>query len=60
MEFSGVLLSPKILLKLYIALILPHLTYYSSVWDPPMLSLDSTRLKKPILFYKNMFSFLEF
>ena len=38
--------SLKIFLKLYIALILPHLTYCSSVWDPPKSSLDSTLLEK--------------
>ena len=42
--------SPKILLKLYIALFLPHLTYCSSVWDPPKSSLDSTLLEKTQFF----------
>ena len=38
--------SPKTLLCLYRALVLPHLSYCSSVWSPPVSSGDSRSLEK--------------
>ena len=38
--------SPQSLLKMYIALVLPHLSYCSSVWDPPSGSSLASELEK--------------
>ena len=48
--------SPQTLFTLYISLVLPHLTYCSSVWDPPKNSFHSTLLKKTQLFAIRMCS----
>ena len=43
------------LFKLYFSLILPHLSYFSSVWDPPSNSCDSVLLEKnSVLCFENV------